>query len=366
MSERAPRRVLMTGDTVGGGWDYSLQLVGALEPYGVEVTLVAFGGQPSRDQQRAAAALPNLWLIGSDLKLEWMPDPATDLRQAQELLLQIEAAHPPDIVHINGYAHAAAGFAAPVVVVAHSCVATWWRACRGEPPPRCWDAYRRSLRSGLAAARCVVSPSHAFLDSFITEHGALPHTRVIYNGRDPQRYAPGGKQPFVLAAGRLWDPAKNIAVLCEAAERLAYPVRIAGRGDLGSPLPPNLDLLGQLGGADLATCMAEAAVFAAPARYEPFGLAVLEAALSGCALVLGDIPTMRELWDGVASFFHPDDPGALVRAVAPLLADTGTARGAGFAARRRALDYGAGPMARGYLDLYRELLRPPAAQEEAA
>ncbi len=31
-----------------------------------------------------------------------------------------------------------------------------------------------------------------------------------------------------------------------------------------------------------------------PARYEPFGLSVLEAALSGCALVLGDIPSLRE------------------------------------------------------------------------
>ena len=34
-----------------------------------------------------------------------------------------------------------------------------------------------------------------------------------------------------------------------------------------------------------------------PARYEPFGLSILEAALSGCALVLGDLPSLRELWD---------------------------------------------------------------------
>jgi glycogen synthase len=361
MSVRMPRRVLMTGDTVGGVWDYSLQLVEALKPYGTEVTLVAFGGQPSRDQQRAAAALPNLWLIGSDLKLEWMPDPATDVQQAQELLLQIEAAHPPDIVHINGYAHAAAGFAVPVVVAAHSCLPTWWRACRGEPVPRCWDAYRRDLRRGLAAASGVVSPTRAFLDSFITENGPAPRTRVIYNGRDPQRYAPGSKEPFVLAAGRLWDPAKNIAALCEAAERLPYPVLVAGHGDLATPAPGNLGLLGHLNGADLAAHMAQAAVYAAPARYEPFGLAILEAALSGCALVLGDIPTLRELWGGVASFVDPDDPGALAQAIAPLLESPDTGRRAGLAARRRALDYNAGSMARGYLDLYRELLRPLAA-----
>jgi hypothetical protein len=44
-----------------------------------------------------------------------------------------------------------------------------------------------------------------------------------------------------------------------------------------------------------------------PARYEPFGLSVLEAALSGCALVPGDIASLRGNWDGVAEFVCPDD-----------------------------------------------------------
>ena len=48
-------------------------------------------------------------------------------------------------------------------------------------------------------------------------------------------------------------------------------------------------------------------IYALPARYEPFGLSVLEAALSGCALVLGDIPSLREIWDGAALFVDPDD-----------------------------------------------------------
>ena len=43
-------------------------------------------------------------------------------------------------------------------------------------------------------------------------------------------------------------------------------------------------------------------IFVSVSRYEPFGLAVLEAAHAGCALVLSDIPTFRELWQGAASF----------------------------------------------------------------
>jgi hypothetical protein len=42
--------------------------------------------------------------------------------------------------------------------------------------------------------------------------------------------------------------------------------------------------LGELTRRQLAREMGCAAIFAAPARYEPFGLAALEAALSGCAL----------------------------------------------------------------------------------
>jgi glycosyltransferase involved in cell wall biosynthesis len=38
------------------------------------------------------------------------------------------------------------------------------------------------------------------------------------------------------------------------------------------------------------------------ARYEPFGLAVLEAAQAGMALVLSNTPGFRELWDGAALF----------------------------------------------------------------
>lgn len=365
MNGQMPRRILMTGDTVGGVWDYSLQLIEALTPYGIEVALVAMGGQPSTDQQRAAAALPNLRLIGSGLRLEWMADPAADLRRAQELLLEVAAAFAPEIIHINGYAHAATGFAAPVIVVAHSCVPSWWQACRREPLPAVWDEYCHRLRQGIAAADRVVAPSRAFLRSFIESNGPVPRSHVIPNGRDPRRYEPGTKRLFVLAAGRLWDEAKNIAVVCQSATILAHPVLLAGDGTPPGPLPPNLEPLGHVDSNDLANLMAEATVFAAPARYEPFGLAVLEAALSGCALVLGDIPTMRELWDGVARFVDPDDPEALAEAIEALLADPDAALSASRAARRRALSYSAEAMARGYVALYRELLAPANAKQAA-
>jgi glycosyltransferase involved in cell wall biosynthesis len=59
--------------------------------------------------------------------------------------------------------------------------------------------------------------------------------------------------------------------------------------------------------------MRAAAIFAAPALYEPFGLSVAEAAASGCALVLSDIPSMRELWGDAALFVALRDTAALRR-----------------------------------------------------
>ena len=133
-------------------------------------------------------------------------------------------------------------------------------------------------------------------------------------------------------------------------------------GDATSPdggimeTPSNVVCLGRLSSDEIAMRMAESAVFVSPARYEPFGLAVLEAALSSCALVLGDIPTLRELWDGAALFVQPNDEAGLRDALEGLLADPARAAGLGLRARRRAQRYTAVRMADAYLDAYSALI----------
>jgi glycosyltransferase involved in cell wall biosynthesis len=101
---------------------------------------------------------------------------------------------------------------------------------------------------------------------------------------------------------------------------------------------------------------ARASVFALPSRYEPFGLAALEAGLAGCALVLGDIPTLRELWDGAALFVPPDDREQLVAALSALAEDPELLWLLGGRARARAESYSAVRMTARYLDAYAGLL----------
>ena len=86
----------------------------------------------------------------------------------------------------------------------------------------------------------------------------------------------------------------------------------------------------------MARHLGSAAIFAAPARYEPFGLAILEAAAAGCALVLGDISSLRENWGGAALFVDPEDPPALQRRHHALIADPEERTRLAAAARDRA------------------------------
>jgi glycosyltransferase involved in cell wall biosynthesis len=102
--------------------------------------------------------------------------------------------------------------------------------------------------------------------------------------------------------------------------------------------------------------MAAAAIYCAPARYEPFGLSILEAGLSGCALVLGDIPSLRELWDGAAVFVNPNEPDALWAAISELIANPPYREKVARRARFRALEFSPARMASRYESIYQTLL----------
>ena len=128
----------------------------------------------------------------------------------------------------------------------------------------------------------------------------------------------------VLTAGRLWDAGKNIAVLDAAAAMLEIPVYAAGASEApdGSPTHfAHLHAIGMKSPAALRELMADVAMFAAPSIYEPFGLAVLEAAQQATPLVLSDIPTFRELWSDAAVFVQPDCAAAWAGAIADLAND---------------------------------------------
>lgn len=366
-------RVLLTADTVGGVWTYALELAESLAAYGVEFVLATLGAPLSAAQREEVARLDNVRCYESSYRLEWMVDPWEDQARAGDWLLEVASRESPDLVHLNGYGHASLSWGVPVLVVAHSCVLTWWRAVKGEEAPGSWERYRRVVRGGLSAADRVVAPTAALLEALRREYGPIPGARVIPNGVDTSRFWSVEKEPIILGAGRIWDEAKNLAALAAVAEGLPWPIYLAGEtgepgrregeveGDRDPGAPGGVNYLGRLSAAELRGWFARASVYALPARYEPFGLSALEAGLSGCALVLGDIPTLREVWGEAAIYVPPGDATALRTALSGLLDDDGSRARWGARARERATSYTAARMAARYLELYGELLGRRAA-----
>ena len=355
-------RVLMTADAVGGVWTYATELCRNLASRGIEVTLAVLGPPPSADQRAEIAALPQVSLHCRPCKLEWMADPWDDVAGAGEWLLGLESKVAPDVVHLNGYCHGACRWQAPSVVVGHSCVLSWWQAVRGEPAPPEWAPYGDAVRRGLQSADVVVAPSAGMLTELERFYGPLPRARVIVNGRSRTDITQR-KEPLVLTAGRLWDAATNIAAVSAVAGTIAWPIAVAGataEDQSGESSAAGLDrirYLGRLSGDEVRRWMGRASIYVMPACYEPFGLSVLEAALAGCALVLGDIPTLREIWGDAAIYVDPHERDALRRALNALIDDSGRRQTLATAAFRRAATLTPQRMTDEYCALYQELIR---------
>lgn len=353
-------RVLVTADTVGGVWTYTRELVAGLIRHGAQVTLISFGEIPAPGQ--------SLWMDGLDyrptvFRLEWMqgaqPDVEHSLRYLEAVIREVR----PDLLHFNQYCYGSVGADIPRVVVAHSDVVSWWLAVHGEEPPLSpwlrW--YREVVSQGLRSATAVVAPSRWMLNMLSEIYGRQAPTAVIYNGRSPRLFNPHmTKTDCVLGVGRLWDCAKQVSLLTRYPQ--AVPVWIAGsdnhpeqalRGESDLTVGSNVEMKGVLGEKQLRMLYTRAAMYAATSRYEPFGLAPLEAALSRCALLANDIPSFHELWGDTVLYFRRNDGADLAEKIGQLAADPDLRRSYGLRAYRRALQcFTAERMVKEYLQLY--------------
>jgi len=360
--------VLMTADTIGGVWNYALELARVLGKHDVQVSLATMGARVSPQQRAEARKIPNLSLYESSFKLEWMPEPWDDVKRAGEWLQQLEAVLDPDVVHLNGYCHGALDWNSPTVIVCHSCVLSWWQVVKYERAPIDWICYEDEVRSGLMKTDAVVAPTQAMLDMMNRQYGYISNGRVIYNARDPLTFKPLAKEPLVLTVGRLWDEAKNVAALDAVAGDVKWPIYAAGEAahpNRSVKQHRNVVGLGQLTTDEVAKWYGRASIYALPARYEPFGLTALEAALSGCALVLGDIPTLREIWADNALYVHPDDNSALCDGLHRLIENPAEREMMSQKARSRARLFDPHRMGCDYLEVYEELLAEQPAKRSS-
>lgn len=337
----SPRRVLLTADAVGGVWRYALELAGGFTAGGTETVLAVLGPPPTRARRAEARGIARL--IETGLPLDWTAENEPALARAAGELSSLASGIGADLVQLHAPAFAGlARWPAPVVSVAHSCLGTWWNAVHGSDLPADFAWRVAATARGLRASDAVIAPSRAFAAALRATYGDGISITVVRNGRRAPPDENASRECAVLTVGRLWDDGKNVAALDRAASRLRAPVYAAGpmEGPNGAAVRfESLRLLGELDETTLRARYARTAVFASPALYEPFGLGVLEAAQSGMALLLSDIPTFRELWDGAALFVVPGGDDELLLGLMRLLDEPALTARYGALARERARSY---------------------------
>lgn len=355
-------RILMTLDAVGGVWRYSMDLCHALHSLGHKIIFAGLGPPPSAAQRQEAEAIGTL--VWGTAPLDWMARDERALDGVGPWLQALATQYCVDLMHLNlpSQALGTAG-SVPRVVVTHSCLATWFDAVTGCPVPERLGWQAELTRMGLRAADVAVAPSRAHAEATAKVLGVNGLMTVHNASRVPPRPHTQSIGP-IIAAARWWDEGKNGSVLDKAAGLMRQPVVMIGAStgpDGQRFVAKHARAVGPLPYDQTQAQIAQASVFVSPSRYEPFGLAALEAARASRPLLLADIPVYREIWEGAATFFDPMDPADLAAKADWLISDTAACEALGAEAMLRSLEYSTVRQAREMQTLYKRALFQVAA-----
>jgi glycosyltransferase involved in cell wall biosynthesis len=363
-------RVLVTSDTFSGVWTYARELVTGLVTQGARVTLVSFGEIPLPHQTSWMQGLHGLEYHPTAFRLDWMQEGEQDFHAAQEYLCSVIRDTRPDLLHLNQLSFGALPAATPRLVTAHGDIITWWLSVHGrEPADSAWlDWYRDTIVRGLRRADAVVTTSRWMEQMLRMAYGDGFECSVVPPGRNPIYFNPFvSKEDSILAIGRLWDTGKQVALLTQHSHRMpvcivgadhpipapALPIRADVRVSTGEH---EISVKGAQTESQLRVLFSRSTVFAATSRYEPTGLASIEAALSRCAIVANDTSFYRELWGDTALYFERNNAASLAEILSQLNHDREMARLYGTRAYNRARErFTARRMVDDYLRLYRQL-----------
>lgn len=363
--------VLVTADTLSGAWTYTRELVTGLITRGVRVTLVSFGEIPLPAQTAWMDHLHNLDYHPTAFRLEWMHECEADLPDSAEFLLNLVNEVQPDVLHLNQYCYGNLPVDIPRVVMAHGDLVTWTQSVQGfTPRPTRWlNWYRRTVMQGIAGADAVVAPSVWMLDAVKASYATPLRGEVIAPGRNPIFFNPYvNKENSVLAVGRLVDAGKQVFLLTQhlhpvsvcivGAEQTVpvpdVPIRADVKVDTESA---SVAIRGAQTEAQLRSLYSRSSIYAATARYEPLGMAALEAAFSRCAIIANDIPSHREMWGDAALYFRTNDAASLAESIRMMNSDRAMCRAYAEMAFTRARErFTTKLMIDSYLELYRSLV----------
>ena len=266
-----------------------------------------------------------------------------------------------DLVHVPHYVvpHL---IPRPIVVTVHDVIQLFY-----PPRDRSLQALlylRFMLRSALRRARRVITVSRTSKRDLVNLFGADPdRVDVVPNGVD-ERLAErpptqrleevkerfGLRPPLVMVVAND-KPHKNLDVVLRAfhlaCRERSLPGQLVLVGGVGRDHPLILRArqlgldgrvcgLGRVSQADLHALYHLSAVLLHPARYEGFGLPVLEAMRCGLPVITSNVGAMRDLGEGAARLVNPLDVGEVAAALERVLVDDSLRRRMIEAGTRRA------------------------------
>lgn len=349
-------KILISTDNLGESYTFSVDLATYLQNYGIDVVLAITGFSLTPQQKKD---LQDFEYYFEEFKQEWMVNPWNDIREAGKWLMRIKKTVRPDILHLNSFALGGLQWNLPLIITMHSCILSRSQAVYNKSAVTENAKYRRMSQRGLRNADVVTSSTRAMLSYADKMYGPLKKSMVIPKGRSSYLYQTDVKEKYIFSTGQLWDDAKNLKLILKAAPEIGYPVYIAGDNNnlQINNLPKNVFFTGKLPFPQLVDWLANAFIFLLPAKYEPFGYPFLEAAFSKCALVGGDIPTLREIWQD--TMLYVSGKKQLIKTVNGLMQDKELMYLYGQKAYEHAMEnYRVEKMARHYFDLYKQVINP--------
>ena len=233
----------------------------------------------------------------------------------------------------------------------------------------------------------VAAISRGVADSLAAAGVARERVTIIPSGVDCEHFRPADNaaraaaraalqippQALVLSTVGMLEPRKGHRHLLEAIARIArggeianLAALIAGDGSLRANLQRDAEMLGIATAVrflgrldDVRTVLAATDIFVFPSLREGLGVAILEAAASGLAIVASDTGGIGDvIEDGVTGILvKPGDSEALARAIARMAAAQPERAAMGQAARIRAeREFAMTTMAARTVELYRSCL----------
>jgi len=354
---------------IGGSERHLLELLPALRARGVDARFLGL------DDTRAAPEPFYVALAERDVPFERHPCPRdVDPLLARRVLRAVRALRPDlvhtHLVHADVYGAVAAARARAVLVSTK----------HNDDPFRSGKGryLERLLTRRAALVLCITEALARFNRDVVGLPGKK--LRTVHYGLDspPEPWGPPGgpelspETPVLVAVCRLVRQ-KGVDVAVEALSlvRERHPAThlvVLGEGPLRGELTElaarreiadAVSFPGRVG--DVAWWLRRADVVVHPARWEGFGLALLEAMLCERPVVATEVSSIPEivLDRETGVLVPPDDPTALAEAVTALLDDPAQAAGLGEAGRTRArAEFSVARMAERTAAVYEEVLSP--------